>query len=134
MAKRIRAEEDALRKVFRWDSVLAGVVVAYLASLVCSAVLGAVMLKTTIAQESVPSIMGGVGFLSIAVGSGYAGMKSKWAGWLHGAATGAVFIVASVLISLILFPEPLNAFGIAQRTIIGALVGLIAGTIGVNLQ
>jgi putative membrane protein (TIGR04086 family) len=133
VARKVRVEEVGPRKVFRWDSVLVGVVVGYLASLVCSAVLGAVMLKTTIAQESVPSIMGGVGFLSIAVGSGYAGMKGRWAGWIHGAATGALYVVASVLVSLVLFPEPLNALAITQRTLIGSAVGLLAGAIGVNL-
>lgn len=133
MVTKTRVEEDVVRKVFRWDSVLAGVVAGYLTSLVCSAVLGAIMLKTTIAQETVPSIISGVGFLSIAVGSGYAAMRSRWAGWLHGATTGALFVVASVLISLILFPEPLNAVVIVERTVIGSVVGLVAGAVGVNL-
>lgn len=133
MARKYMVEEQAVRRAFRWDSVLAGVVAGYLASLVCSAVLGAVMLKTTIAQETVPSIISGVSFLSIAIGAGYAAMRSRWAGWLHGAATGVLYIVTTILISLILFPEPLNALVVLERTAVAGVVGLVAGTIGVNL-
>ena len=133
MARKIRVEEEAVRRVFRLDSVLSGVVAAYLASLVCSAVLGAVMLKTTIAQETVPSIISGVSFLSIALGSGYAALKARWAGWMHGAATGALYIVTTILISLVLFPEPLNVVAVLERTVIAGFVGLVAGAISVNL-
>lgn len=133
MARKSRIEEEAVRRVFRWDSILAGVVAGYLASLVCSAVLGAVMLKSTIAQETVPSIISGVSFLSIAIGSGYAALRARWAGWLHGAATGALYIVTTILISLVLFPEPLSMVAVLERTVIAGLVGLVAGAIGVNL-
>ncbi|MHB0884576.1 MAG: TIGR04086 family membrane protein [Bacillota bacterium] len=133
MARKTRIEEEAVRRVFRWDSILSGVVAAYLASLVCSAVLGALMLKTTIAQETVPSIISGVSFLSIAIGSGYAALRARWAGWLHGAATAALYMVTTIAISLVLFPEPLNVLAILERTVIAGLVGLGAGAISVNL-
>lgn len=133
MARKLRIDGDGGGKVFHWEAVLTGVVAGYLASLVCSAALGAIMLKTTIAQETVPSIMSGVGFLSLAIGSGYAALRARSAGWLHGAATGAAYIIVSMVISLILFPEPLNTMAVIERTIIGSAVGLVAGTIGVNL-
>jgi putative membrane protein (TIGR04086 family) len=116
-----------------WKSVVAGIVAAYLVSLLASAAVGAMVLRTTLAQGNLTSLMGWIGQSSILIGALYAAKRARQAGLVTGALTGAGYIVVSFILGALVFPEPVNFVVLGQRLLMGLFVGALGGAAGVNL-
>jgi len=117
----------------RRSAIAAGVLVAFIASLVLSALLGTVMLKTTIAQGTIPALISWVGTLSVAIGGAYAGRRAGVGGLFNGGLTGIGYVLISALFGYFLFPGALVLGILAKKLGVGFIVGAIGGTLGVNL-
>lgn len=131
-----RASEDYQHEIGRidWSAVLTGAIVAFLVSLVASGLLGVVMLRSTFSDAVIPGLMAAVGYTSIALGGLYTGYRTEQLGWLNGGLAGVVYVLASFVVGLVIFPGAAALWPLAKRAAVGFLVGAFGGTLGINLQ
>lgn len=131
-----RASEEYQREVGRidWPAVLSGAIVAFVISLVASGLLGVVMLRSSLSDSIIPGLMAAVGYVSIALGGLYTGYRTEQLGWLNGGMAAVVYVLASFLVGLILFPGVAAAWPLVKRAAVGFAVGAFGGTMGINMQ
>ncbi len=117
----------------QWKCIAAGVIAAYAVSLVASAVVGAMVLRTTLAQGNLTSVMTWIGQASILLGAFYAARKARSAGIVNGGLTGLCYVAVTFILGALIFPEPFNFALFGQRLLVGVIVGALGGTAGVSL-
>lgn len=110
-----------------------GVIAAYVVSLVASAVVGAMVLRTTLAQGNLTSLMTWIGQASILLGAFYAARKARRAGIANGGLTGLCYVTLTFILGALIFPEPFNFALFGQKLVVGAIIGALGGTAGVSL-
>jgi putative membrane protein (TIGR04086 family) len=114
--------------------VLLGVLTALILAFVLSGIVGAVMYQGWLSEIHSPLVMTAVSFLSLFLGGVYAGRRAGRAGWAHGALAGLFYLVLVSILGLLLFDQLAPVMVLLQRLIVGAALGAVGGTVGINIR
>ncbi len=115
------------------SSVASGLIWAFLLTLVLSAVMAALIFTTSISETTLSRFLEGGGLFSLFVGSAYAARRAGSLGWMHGGMVGALYILLSSLLGALFSPVQITLAMVGKRLALGAVLGAIGGTVGVNL-
>lgn len=116
---------------FRATIVLQGVGFAFAASLAASVVVG-LLIAWTPAWDAPDALLKTLNVLAVASGGVYAGRKARRLGWLHGAASGFIYIL---LVTWMVSPEfswaQLATAAWLQDALLACGAGALGGVVGV---
>lgn len=116
-------------------SLLTGVVVSFVVSLISALGLTIVSLVTDVLfiDNYLQYIMVGVTLISIFIGSAFATLRAGSHGLLIGVTIGVIYVLISVLIGTNLSQESLSILMLLNKLVAGMGAGALGGLIGVNL-
>lgn len=120
-------EDNAMAPAVLW-----GIVVSLGAALLGALVLATAMRFVESLRPS-PSSLLAIMLAAVAIGSLWASHRTGRAGLLAGGLTGLGFTLLGWLLVMIMQLGPLTLLGLLQALVAGAVVGAVAGIIGVNL-
>ena len=117
----------------RPGAILAGVVAGFLFAVIATSIIAVIYVRTSLSEAPLPWIISSVNLLSMATAGLVAGRRAQTTGWLNGGLAGFGFAFAAILISYALFPQAVPLLVAAERLGLGLGLGLVGGTVGVNL-
>lgn len=117
----------------QWSAVAAGVVAAFVVSLVAAGVIVLVVYTTTVSEHTASTFLFAAGLLSLGAAAGYGARLAGTLGWVHGLAIGVGYVIVTMVLSPLLFPGGMTVGGSAVRLAVGAALGALGGVLGVNL-
>jgi len=117
----------------RANPVLLGVLAALTASILLSALTGAVVYFSSLGEGVLPIATTATSMLSVFVGGAYAGKRANSLGWLHGGLSGLAFVGVLAVLGWLALPGTPVAGALGARLAYGFVVGSAGGVFGVNL-
>lgn len=118
---------------FATGSIVYGIVLAVLLTLVCSAIYAFVIVMAPLSEKNAPLVARMVAMLAAFFGGAAAGKRSQRTGWFHGALVGLAYMIVVVIFGRVLSPGVAPAVTTIQRLVIAMVVAAIGGIAGVNL-
>jgi len=117
----------------RPGAILAGVLAGFLFAAVATGILAVVYVRTSLPESPLSWMVSSVNLLSVAIAGLVSGRRARTTGWLNGGLAGFCFTFLAILLSYVLFPQAIPILAAAARLGIGLGLGLLGGTVGVNL-
>lgn len=114
-------------------AVAVGVGVTFLLTVTVSALLAVAIYLTDITEAHVTGALYYIGLVAVALGGAAASRKAQARGWLHGALAGTTYVVLSLAVGALLFPQAAVLAGAVTKVLVGAAAGVVGGIVGVNL-
>ncbi len=114
--------------------VVLGVVASFVLAFVLSGVTGVIIYRGWVSEVHSPAIMSVVSFASLFFGALYTGRRAQTAGWAHGALTGLAYVATVTVIGLLVFDQLAPVLVLLERGGLAAVLGALAGTVGINLR
>lgn len=131
----MRREADISRynPGFQLGAVAAGVVCAFVLTLLASALMALAVYSTGLADTTAETLIFYGGVLCLAAGAAYGSRRAETLGWLHGGAIGVVYAALAMAVGLLAFQSDVTALDLVRRLALGLIAGIVGGVLGVNL-
>lgn len=114
-------------------SILKGVIIAYIITLILIAVYSIILAYTNLPESTIPTCVVVITFVSVMLSSSLVLKKIKEKGLINGAIIGAIYLITIyILSSIFAVGFSVNTFSIVML-IFSILAGIIGGIVGVNL-
>jgi len=114
-------------------AVAVGVAVTFLLTVAVSAVLAVAIYFTDMTEAHVSDILYYVGLGAVTLGGAAASRRAGRSGLVHGALSGAAYVVLSLAAGALLFPGNQVLAGALGKLLTGAAAGALGGVVGINL-
>lgn len=121
------------REGLNWKYIALGVVLAFAAAFALSGLVGLIIYQGWLTEAYSPLVMNVVSFLCLFVGGVYAGSRAGMRGWAHGGLAGVLYLGVVSALGLLLFDQLAPSWVLAQRLVLGLLLGAAGGTLGINI-
>ncbi|GAB6157428.1 hypothetical protein JCM39194_06280 [Desulfotomaculum varum] len=119
--------------VIHFSSVWRGTLVSLIFSLCLSILAGLAYYITGLSENTMPWVAGGILFVSVVTGSGYAAKRARSKGLFNGLGVGiCTFIIIWLLVGLFL-PGHVLLPGALSKFVLTLLAGSLGGMLGVGL-
>ncbi len=117
----------------RWSAVWSGSLAGLVIALAASDIIATSLFFWDFASSHSDRLTQAVSIICYAGAGGWAAVKSRSYGWLHGAAAASGFVLLGVVLGLVAFTGPLAIGPLAGKMALAAMVGALAGILAVNL-
>lgn len=115
-------------------TILKGVLIAYLITLVIFLIFAVVITYTQFPESAIPTVVVVTTILSVIIAGTRVARKAKNRGWLNGAVAGMVYmIILYIISSLALTGFQFDRY-VVYMFIMGLLAGAFGGIVGINLK
>ncbi|HEX6987910.1 MAG TPA: TIGR04086 family membrane protein [Bacillota bacterium] len=114
-------------------AVAVGVAVTFLLTVAVSAVLAVVIYFTEMTEAHVAGALYYIGLVAVTFGGASASRRAGKSGLLHGALSGAAYVILSLAAGALLFPGSDVLAGALGKMVTGAAAGALGGVVGINL-
>jgi putative membrane protein (TIGR04086 family) len=127
-------QTSTLENGIRIGTVLRGVILAYIVTLIIFLVFAVLITYTNFPESAIPTVVVVTTVLSIIIAGTRVARKARSKGWLNGAIAGLTYMIILYFISCLALTGFVFDKYVLYMLILGIFTGAFGGVIGINLK